>query len=229
MPISLLIHSTITVCLVAAPLAAQTPNPAGAFVDAFVSPDWDDAANSITHVPGATPRFGLAFGFDMGKSGFAFGIGVPRWHTEVRTYPYQYVGPSDGHFQQFQNYRLLQTVRRRSVDVTALYRAKRPISRLFTFTWVVGLGFVSRPEQVIDLTNEVQPDGQLNAVDAHAINSSRDYAAGIGGLDAEFAIAPHVCVVPRVRATVFPSFLDDSGSAPRVLTARPEVAVRWRF
>jgi hypothetical protein len=33
----------------------------------------------------------------------------------------------------------------------------------------------------------------------------------------------------RLRVTAFPSLLDDSGLAPRVLVARPEVAVRWRF
>ena len=48
-------------------------------------------------------------------------------------------------------------------------------------------------------------------------------------LDVEFRIAPRVSVVPRLRVTAFPSLLDDSGLAPRMLMARPEIAVRWAF
>jgi hypothetical protein len=229
MPISRLLLS-IAACLVAAPLAAQPPESrTGFFVDAFISPDWDDAANRTTSVPGATSRWGLAFGHDAGKSGFEFGVGVPQWHSQVRTYLYGYGGASYGYLQQFHDYKQLQTVRRRSVDVTALYRANLPVNRFFTFTWVVGLGFVSRPEQVIDVTNEVLPDGQLKEVDNRVKTSSAGSAAGIGGLDAEFRLARHVSLVPRARATVFPSLLDDSGSAPHLLTVRPEIAVRWRF
>jgi hypothetical protein len=38
-----------------------------------------------------------------------------------------------------------------------------------------------------------------------------------------------VSIVPRLRVTAFPSLLDDSGFAPRMLVARPEIAVRWGF
>ena len=53
----------IAACLVAAPSSAQTAaNPHGAFVDVLAGPDWDDASDHITFVPGATSRSGLAFG-----------------------------------------------------------------------------------------------------------------------------------------------------------------------
>jgi hypothetical protein len=48
-------------------------------------------------------------------------------------------------------------------------------------------------------------------------------------LSVEFRIAPQVSVVPRLRVTAFPSLVDESYAAARILTARPEIAVRWGF
>jgi hypothetical protein len=55
------------------------------------------------------------------------------------------------------------------------------------------------------------------------------YLAANARLDVEFRITPHVSVVPRLTVTAFPSLLDDSGLAPRMLMARPEIAAHWRF
>lgn len=59
--------------------------------------------------------------------------------------------------------------------------------------------------------------------------SFRNYLAAAARLDVEFRVARHVSVVPRLRLTVYPSLLDDSGLAPRTIVARPEIAVRWGF
>ena len=79
------------------------------------------------------------------------------------------------------------------------------------------------------MTKEVLPDGQLTEVNTDTSTSFRNYLAATAGLDVEFRVAPHVSVVPRLRVTAFPSVLDDSGLAPRMLMARPEIAVRWGF
>ena len=110
-----------------------------------------------------------------------------------------------------------------------MHRANVPVNRRVTFTWLVGGGFVYRPEQSTSVTKEVLPDGQLREVHADTRTSARNYLAATARLDVEFRVAPRVSVVPRLRVTAYPSLLDESGLAPRMLMARPEVAVRWQF
>jgi hypothetical protein len=195
-----------------------------------LGPDWDDAYSASTRIPGATWRYGFAFGFDWGRSGVQVDVGVPQWHVKhLGPQRYLYAGPSFGWQQQGHFYESSSTVRRRSIDVTALYRGNVPVNRHFTFSWLAGGGYVYRPEQYTGVTKEVLPDGKLTEVHVDGGTSFRNYLAATVGLDAEFRIAPRVSVVPRLRVTAFPSFLDDSGLAPRILVARPEVAMRWQF
>jgi hypothetical protein len=221
----------IAVCLSAAPADAQTFSTARrTFVDVTIGPDWDDAYSASTRAPGATWRFGFAFGFDWGRSGLECDVGVPQWHVKhLGPQRYQYAGPSFGWERQGHVYESSSTVRRRSIDVTVLYRANVPFNRHVTFSWLAGGGYVYRPEQFTGVTKEVLPDGQRTEVNVHKGTSVRNYLAVTARLDLAFRIAPHVSVVPRLRVTAFPSFLDDSGLAPRMLIARPEIAVRWRF
>ena len=79
------------------------------------------------------------------------------------------------------------------------------------------------------MTKEVLPDGQLIEANTQHGTSFRNYLAAIGRVDLELRVARAVSVVPRLRVTAYPSLLDDSGLAPRPLTARPEIAVRWGF
>jgi hypothetical protein len=104
-------------------------------------------------------------------------------------------------------------VRRRSIDVTILYRASMPVNRHVTFTWLAGGGYVYRPGEFTSVTKEVLPDGQLTEVNTNNSTSFRNYLAATARLDVEFRVAPHVSVVPRLRVTAFPSLLDDSGRA----------------
>ncbi len=223
--------AVIVFCLVAAPTSAQTPlHPRRTFVDVSFGPAWDDAYSSSTRVPGATWAAGLACGFDAGTWGLELDVAVPQWHE--KTYPlqqYLYAGPTFGWQQQNHSYESLSTVRRRSIDVTALYRGNVPVNRRVMFTWLAGGGYVFRPEQFTSVTHEVLPNGQRIAVNTDEGTSHRNYLAAVAGLDVEIAVASRVSVVPRLRVTVFPSLLDDSGLAPRVVVARPEIAVRWRF
>ena len=157
-------------------------------------------------------------------------MGVPQWHVKnFAPRRYQYVGQSFGWERQGHFYESLETKRRRSIDVTVMYRANVPVNPHVTFSWLVGGGFVYRPEQFTSVTKEVLPDGQLTEVNTRDNRSSRNYLAATAGVDLEFRVAARVSVVPRLRVTAFPSLLDDSGLAPRILTARPEVGVRWRF
>jgi hypothetical protein len=221
----------IVTCVIAAPAQAQTLwNAPRSFVDVSLGPVWDDAYSDSTRVPGATWGSGLAFGFDSGRSGVEFDLGVSQWHAKnLATQRYQYVGPSFGWERQGHFYESSSTVRRRSIDVTVLHRANVPVNRQVTFSWLVGGGFVYRPEQSASVTNEVLPDGQLTEVDTDQRTSFRNYLAATARLDVEFRVASHVSLVPRLRVMAFPSLLDDSGLAPRMLVSRPEVAVRWGF
>jgi hypothetical protein len=221
----------VVVCLVAAPTYAQTPSATRrTFVDVSFGPDWDDAYDTTTRASGATLASGFAWGVDTGTWGFELDVAVPQWHEKA--YPllrYRHGGPTVGWQQQNHSYESSSMTRRRSIDVMVLCRASRPVNRRVTFTWLIGGGYVFRPSQFTSVTNEVLPDGQLIEVNTRKETSSRDYMAVATRLDVEFKVASRVSVVPRVRVTFFPSLLDDSGSAPRMVVARPEVAVRWRF
>ena len=221
----------IVVSVVPASADAQTlSNLRRSFVDVPLGPVWDDAYSNSTRISGATWGSGFAFGFDSGRSGVEFDVGVPQWHVkDLPTQRYRYGGKSFLWAQQGHFYESSSTSRRRSIDVTVLYRANVPVSRRVTFTWLVGGGFVYRPEQFTSVTKEVLPDGQLTEVDSNESMSFRNYMAAAARLDVEFSVARHVSVVPRVRLTVYPSLLDDSGSSPRLIVGRPELAVRWRF
>jgi hypothetical protein len=166
---------------------------------------------------------------DEGKSGVELGVGVPLWHVKTLTQRYRYGGTSVAWQQQGHFYESSSTVRRRSIDVTALYRRNVPVTPRVTFTWLAGGGYVNRPEQFTTVTKEVLPDGQLIEVNTRKGTSYRNYLAAIGRLDLELKVARTVSVVPRLRVTAYPALLDDSGLAPRLLMVRPEVAVRWEF
>jgi hypothetical protein len=221
----------IIVALVAASAQAQSPpEPRGTFVDAFFGPDWDDYYNRNSRAPGVTLASGFGWGVDGGTWGFELGVGVPQWHE--KRFPlqrYRYVGPTFGWQQQNHEYESSSMVRRRSIDVTAMARASRPINRRVTVTWLVGGGCVFRPERSTSVTNEVLPDGRLIEANTQKDSASHSYLAAATRFDVEVAVSPRLSIVPRVRLTIFPSLLDDSGAAPRLVVARPEVAVRWRF
>jgi len=221
----------IAVCLVAARADAQTPSSTRrAFVDVPIGPDWDDAYSDRTRVPGTTWETGFAFGFDSGTSGVECGLSVPQWHVKnIAPQRYRYAGPSYEWERQGHLYERSGTLQRRSIDLTILHRTNVLVNRHVTFSWLVGGGHVYRPEQSTNVTKEVLPDGQLTEVDARHSASSRNYLAAVTRLDVEFRVGPRLSVVPRLRVTAFPSLLDDSGRAPRLFMARPEVAVRWRF
>lgn len=221
--------AVIVVCLVAASARAQTPPPATrAFVDVLVAPTWDDTRNDRT--PGATWASGLVVGLDAGRSGLELGVSVPQWHVQTRAPErYRYAGVSFGWQQQGHSYEWSSTTRRRSVDVTAMYRFNVPVNRRVAVTWLAGVGYVYRPERSTTVTREVLPTGQL--IDAHTDESasSRNYLAGNARIDVEVRVTERLAVVPRLRLTVYPALLDDSGLAPRLFVARPEIAVRWSF
>jgi hypothetical protein len=199
----------------------------GVFMDAQVGPDWDDLYYGST--PGATRRFGFGAGLDWESSGIEFNFSVPEWHATTEVDRFHYVGPSVAYEQQGHFYESSTSIRRRSIDVALLYRRNVNFSRHATFTWLVGGAHVSRPEEVRIVTREVVREGELNEVNRFERTSWRNYLAATGRIDLEVRIGPQISLVPRLRVLVFPSFLDDSGLAPRIVVVRPEVAARWRF
>ena len=198
-----------------------------AFIDVPFWPDWDDARTA--GVPGATWGSGFAIGRDSGRSGIELDIGVPAWHVEERTDRYKFAGTSYGYLQTNHSYESSSTTRRRSIDVTLLHRTRVPVNRYVTVTGLVGGAFVYRPEENSVTTKEVLSDGRLQQVNAFSRTDTRNYPAAVGRLDVEIQLAGHLSVVPRLRAALFPSLLDDGGLAPQMLVVRPEIGVRWRF
>lgn len=223
--------AVIVIGLAVGPAEAQTPSsPARTFIDFTVGPDWDDVYSTTTRASGATPRVGFAWGVDWGSSGLEIGASVADWHVkELGLYRYQFGGPSFGWQRQGSFYESSTTVRRRSIDLVALYRASVPVHRKVTVTWGAGGGYAYRPQQSTRVTHEVVAGAPRAEVDVTRNAESHNYLVAAARLDVEFRVAPRVSVVPRVRLTLFPAFADDSSLAPRVLTARPEVAVRWQF
>ena len=221
----------IALSLAGWPLQAQTATPTRrAFVDATVGPQWDDYYSQDQRIPGATLWSAVAVGFDVWRSGFEFDVGVPQWHQGFGPLQrYQYVGTTFGFQQQGHFYESSSTVRRRSIEVSVLSRHNVPLNRRATFTWLLGAGYIYRRNQFSSVTNEVLPDGTLNEVNRRVSTGEHNYLAGIVRLDGEFRITPALSIVPHLRFTLFPSLLDDSCCAPRILVTRPEIAVRWRF
>lgn len=221
----------VTAVLAAGPAYGQTPSGThGTFVDVSFGPAWDDSYSSTSRASGATLATGLTWGFDAGTTGLELNVVVPQWHE--KPFPAQrflYVGQPAGIYQQGHFYESSSTVRRRSIDVMALWRVSQPIHRRVTVTWSIGGGYVFRPERATGVTHEVMPGGQLVEVETRTSTSSRNYLAAATRVDFEIGVSPRVSIVPRLRCTIFPSLLDDSGSAPRMVIPRPEVAVRWRL
>lgn len=224
--LAVLIVISFVVSLVAAPLHAQPAAKAGgAFVDGFAAVVSDDTRDPSSHIGGPVFGWGLALGFDNGKSGIEIDVHVPQWHARTEVTRYQYAGPPYSYLQPGHFYEDTFTERRRSIDVAVLYRRTAAIDRHFRFTWLVGGAYVYRPDESTTTTRDA--NGELSNV--YTYNTTRDYLAGAARADLEITIVRHVAVVPRLQLLVFPSGLDDSGLAPRTFVARPEIAIRWRF
>lgn len=219
----------LVMCHVAAPLFAQpvaTMNRR--FVEMPIGPDWDDARTY--GIPGATWGSGIAVGFDSGHHGAEFDVHIPQWHVRnYKPHRFQYMGPSYGWEQQGHAYESAETTRHRSIDFMAFHRTNTPVNRYVTVTGLIGGGFVDRPEQFSSVTTELLPDGARIEVNRSEDTKWRNYLAVGARLDVECRISPRLFVVPRIRFTAYPSIIDDSGLAPRFLTARPEISVRWTF
>jgi len=218
----------IVFCLAAAAGATAQPNPQGLFAELRMGQDRDDTRPYYA-ISGTTRRIGGALGYDWGRSGLELDVAVPEWHTKVYTSTYRFAGSSNAIEKQGHLYESIQTVRRRSIDVTLLYRVNIPLHRRATMTWGIGGGQVYRPEHESPVLNEVLPDGTRQNVYSLSRASSRDYTVAVTRLDFDVKVAGQLWIGPRFSLTMYPSMLDDSGSAPRGLVARPELAVRWRF
>jgi hypothetical protein len=207
--------------------ATAQPYPHGAFVDLRVGPDVDDMREF--RMSGTTRRVGVALGVDWGRSGIELDVAVPEWHTEISGSTSVFVGPSGLHQTHGHVYESSETVRRRSTDVSLLYRLNVPFHPRFTCTLLLGAAKVYRPQHESSTLNEVLPDSTRQNVYAVSRTTSRDYVGGVTRLDADVRIAGHVWLGPRFTLTMYPTLLDESALAPRGFVGRAELAVRWRF
>lgn len=217
--------------------AAQAQTPASGrqiFAAARFGPNWDDRYSASNRIPGAVLEGGVSFGIESASAGIEVDLSVPSaWHVQENgPHRFRYAGETSGYLQKDRFYESTSTNRRRSTELGVLYRRNfHPggAGGVLTLTGVVGGAFVFRPSESVGVTREVLPDGRLVEVDRYEQRSSRNYLAGVGGLDAAIRVSSHVAIVARLRVTAFPALLDDSGSAPRLLVAHPQIAVRWTF
>jgi hypothetical protein len=216
---------SLVTSLVAAPLHAQPAPHGGWFVDGFVAAVSDDYRHPDTPAPRAVLGYGMAFGLDGGSSGIEIDLQVPPWYTRTEVDRYQLGGPSSGFGQQGHFYESTYTQRHRSIDAAVMYRHSTAVARHFTFTWLLGGASVYRPYKSGGTTRDVDS----GVTTSGTYNTSRDYLALAARADLEITIVRHVSMVPRLQFLAFPSWLDDSGLAPRGVVARPEMAIRWRF
>ena len=214
--------------LAAAVPAFAAPGDSHTFLEARLSQHHDDMRYDFSRVAGATWGRGISFGRDWGRKGLEIAVTVPDWYTTAHTSRYQYNGTLTGLEQPGHTYESIETSRHRSIDVAVYYRSSAPLVRRVTFTWLIGAAQVYRPERIRTTLNDLLPDGSHQVYDI-ARHSSRDYLAGAARLDLTVTISRHLSAGPRLAMTIFPSALDDSGSAPRQLVARPEIALRWTF
>ena len=218
----------VTVSIAACASAAAAPDPQGIFVELRLGQDRDDT-RPFYAIDGTTRRIGGAVGFDWGRSGLELGVMVPEWHADIRQNTSVYVGPSTSLQTQGHVYESIGTVRRRSIDVTLMYRLNLPVNRRLALTLLAGVGKVYRQEYESGTLNEMLPDGTRRNIYAFARTYDRDYIAGITRLDADVKIAGPLWIGPRLSVTAYPSLLDESGHAPRGFVGRAELAMRWRF
>ena len=183
-----------------------------------VAPSFDDFRSHA--IPGGTLDIGVAASIQSDRAAIEFGVNVPRWHESRSPYRYQ----RGGHY-----YEEMLTVRHRSVDVYAQYGRTLLVTRTATVAYFAGGAFVYRPDESITVTNEILPDGTLMSVQASEYRSTRNYKAGIGGIDLALRLSNRLSVRPRLRIVAFPSLLDDSGAAPKFVIVRPELAFGWIF
>ena len=196
--------------------------------------NWDDARRAPGAAWGSDSRSGSIQG---GQRRIRRGCAAVACE-EPGSARYHYLGPSFGWEQQGHFYESSWTERRRSIDVTVLHRANVPINRHVTFSWLVGGGFVYRPEQFDSVTKEVLPDGQLTEVNTDKSMSSHNYLSATARLDVEFRVAPHVSVsapaghgisitarraarAAHARGATRP-FAEDSGRLPVSVSASPK-------
>ena len=217
------------VFLVVAPAHAQSASNTRTFIDLSLGADWDDARRSSTRAPGTTLAPGVAFGFDGGVRRRS------RCHCAS-------VAREDAHGPLLSGGPLsLRPAATRPLvcglsdgatpvgDVIVLYRSNVPINRQVTVTGSLGAGRVFRPESSPESQTSCCSGGQLIEVSRYHASSSDDHVAGVARFDVEFKVSSSVSIVPRLLLMAFPSTFDDGGSAPRMVTARPEVVVRWGF
>jgi hypothetical protein len=228
-------HSAIPFAIVASmiwvgPAHAQaTPPGPHTFLAAHVGPKWDDLY-SDSRIKKPVVEGGLSLGMDWASAGVEVDVGMSQWH--VRQSPpqrFRYGGTTSGYMQKDHTYESLSTDRRRSPQVSLLFRKHRAVSDTVTVTGLIGGAFAYRPSNYSYILNEVLPDGTLVEVHRQEGQSTRNYFAAVAGVEVTVRLSRHWAIVPRLRFTGFPNLMDESAHAPRHLVIRPQVAVRWTF
>jgi hypothetical protein len=224
----------VSLALAGAARAQPAPDRYQVFAAAHFGPNWDDLYSESRRIPGAVLEGGLSFGLESARSGIEVDVSVPgAWHAQENPiHRFRYAGQTSGYLQKDHFYESTSTIRRRSWQVGLLYRRNVNLTGVnrVTLTWLVGGAAAYRPEESVGITNEVMPDGGLVEVNRTQGRSDRNYPAGVAGLEAVVKLSAHLAIVPRLRVTAYPfAILDDSGSAPRLLIAHPQIAFRWTF
>lgn len=230
MRINVLLVGLGAMTLVATLVQAQpAPGRFRTFVVAGAAANWDDR---YSHgVAGPVPEGVFSFGVESDLTGVEVELNVPA--SRDRHYaspPYRYAGQTWSYLQQGHDYADGSATGYRAIDFAILHRRNFAVTPRATITALVGGGMIYREEKSASTTSEVLANGSPVVVHTFDGHSTRNYAAGIAGVDITLKLSAHWSLVPRLRVTAFPfSFLDDSGLAPVPVVARPEIAARWTF
>jgi hypothetical protein len=210
--------------------AQTTPSGSRVFVASHAGPKWDDRYSASDRAAKPVFEGGVSIGIDSPTAGVEVNLSVSQWHVRRREpQRFRYGGQTSGYLQKDHVYESQSTGRRRSPEVSVLFRKHRQASDVVTMTWLVGGAFAYRPSESVGITREVLTDGSLVEVHRQEERSTRNYFAAVAGLEATVRLSDHWSIVPRIRLTVFPNLADESVEAPRHFVVRPQLAVRWTF
>jgi hypothetical protein len=216
----------------AAPLSAQSPSTRISFVDGIVFSDQDDAFNT------PTPRtVGIGFAIAVGSepSTIRLEFEFPQAHERdasifVSRYFYGNVNPSLPGADLPGSLLQVNHLLRRTISLDLLYARHVRVTKRVQVDWLAGGGLAQRSWRETGSDRLTLSTGGVVVLHSFDDTLSDNHLTAALGLEIEILVARRLAVVPELRVHAYPGALvDDSCCNPTFLTAKPTLAIRWRF
>lgn len=205
------------------PAFAQAPISLRVFVDAAVMADRDPTEFFYGSNAGTAGR--AAVGVQLSeRNGFRFEVDVPRWRaTDTTSSSPVWCAESAGCLGGVGWVPALTTSRVavRTVSYSFLYARHLPVVKRLQVSLLAGGSMEDRAYRSSGSFDELDPDGRVVRRNAYEADRTKNWFAGVLGVDAEVRLRSHLSVTPQFRFHTFPY--------PSVSIARPGIALRWRF